>query len=175
MTIKSIKDLKQDSKNANKGSKRGAKAIAQSLGECGAGRSIVCDRNGVVIGGNQVLKAASKIGLPIETIHSDGHKLIVVVRDDLDMETQPEEARRLALFDNRAQELSLDWDAEVIKELQSEGISLEGLWTDEELLKKIMQQELNPPEGLPEDNKDIDESLLAGKSKMKCPDCGYEF
>ena len=43
--------LKLDPHNANRGTDRGRRAVADSLAECGAGRSILVDRDGTVIAG----------------------------------------------------------------------------------------------------------------------------
>lgn len=44
-----ISNLSLDDKNANRGTERGRHLLAESLKKLGAGRSIVCDRNGRVI------------------------------------------------------------------------------------------------------------------------------
>ena len=49
-----ITDLKFDPQNANKGTDRGRKALAASLSEFGAGRSILVDKHGSVIAGNTI-------------------------------------------------------------------------------------------------------------------------
>lgn len=56
--------LKLDPHNANRGTDRGRRAVADSLAECGAGRSILVDRDGTVIAGNKTLEAAQALGLP---------------------------------------------------------------------------------------------------------------
>ena len=104
-------DLRLDPHNANKGSDRGREMVAASLQECGAGRSILADRDGVVIAGNKTLEAARKLGLPVRVVESDGRELVVVRRNDLDL-AKDEKARRLAYLDNRASELGLEWDVE---------------------------------------------------------------
>ncbi len=131
MKINSIQDLKPDQNNANKGTIRGRQLLEKSLSRLGAGRSIVCDKHGTVIGGNKTLEQAQKLRLEIEVIHTQGDKLVAVIRDDLDLETDPR-ARELALADNRIAELDLDWDVEqVLQDLDQ--ISSEGLWTEAEL------------------------------------------
>ncbi len=126
-----ISDLSLDDKNANCGTDRGRKLLAESLKELGAGRSIVCDRNGKIIGGNKTLEQAISLGLEVEAIHTKGDKLIAVVRDDLDLDTDPK-ARALAYSDNRIAELDLSWDVEQIL-ADVDNINIEGLWTEEEL------------------------------------------
>ena len=52
-----ISQLKQDAKNANRGTQRGNAAVAQSLKTLGAGRSILIDKHGNVIAGNKTAAA----------------------------------------------------------------------------------------------------------------------
>ena len=46
-----IEDLKQDSRNFNKGCEQGQELMERSFKEMGAGRSILIDRNGNIIAG----------------------------------------------------------------------------------------------------------------------------
>ena len=79
----SHEELRVDPENANRGTDRGRELVVSSLEECGAGRSILADRDGVVIAGNKTLEAARTLGLPVKTIETDGSELIVVRRSDL--------------------------------------------------------------------------------------------
>lgn len=63
-TIK-LADLTPDARNANKGTKRGADMINRSLGELGAGRSILVDKNGKIIAGNKTTEGAAAIGIAV--------------------------------------------------------------------------------------------------------------
>jgi hypothetical protein len=47
------------------------KLINKSLVECGTGRSIVVDKNNVVIAGNGVYAEAKELGLKVKVIESD--------------------------------------------------------------------------------------------------------
>lgn len=107
----SVKDLKLDLNNANKGSKRGREAIRLSLEKLGAGRSILVDKHGRTIAGNHVLQEYSELGHDdVIMVPTDGKKLMVVQRVDLDLETD-EDAREMAIADNRTTELNLAWNA----------------------------------------------------------------
>lgn len=113
--ISAIDDLTPDPLNANRGTERGAALLEDSLRRYGAGRSILADRNGVVIAGNKTLEKAAELGIPIRTIPTKGTELVVVVREDLDLINDPaDKARALAYFDNRVGELDLSWDTEQI-------------------------------------------------------------
>lgn len=59
MTIKTLADLQPDSRNANRGTQRGRGLVETSLQKYGAGRSVLVDRNGVLIAGNKTTEAAA--------------------------------------------------------------------------------------------------------------------
>jgi len=105
--------------------------LEHSLRQYGAGRSILTDKNGVVIAGNKTLEVAEELGLPIREIETDGHELVVVRRKDLDLTTDAR-ARELAIADNRVGQVNLDWDPVVLAEL-AEKVDLTGLWNEGEL------------------------------------------
>lgn len=114
-------DLIPDDKNANKGTPRGRALIEDSLRNYGAGRSVLTDRNGKLIAGNKTAEVAvGDLGMETIVVETDGTKLVVVRRNDLDLDRDPS-ARALAFTDNRAGELSLSWDEEQIAETIADG------------------------------------------------------
>jgi hypothetical protein len=130
--VETLKDLVPDTRNANKGTERGRSMVERSLRQYGAGRSVLADKNGKLVAGNKTVDVAAELGLEVEVVHSDGKKLIVVQRDDLDLDSK--EGRELALADNRAGELDLEWDRDVLHELEDEGVDVAqfGLEFDED-------------------------------------------
>lgn len=124
--------LVPDPYNANIGSERGDYLVHYSLQEFGAGRSIVTDKNGVVIAGNKTLEKAAELGLKLIEVETDGQALVVVKRNDMDLMTDPK-ARQLAYADNRASELSLTWDVQRLADDAAAGIDLSGMWFPGEL------------------------------------------
>jgi len=130
--ITTLADLTPDKANANKGTERGRSLLQKSLEECGAGRSIVADKDGEVIAGSKALEAAARLGLPVRVVESDGQELVVVQRTDLDL-TEGGKARRLAYFDNRVGQLNLDFDAEQIAADIAAGLQLGDLFSKDEL------------------------------------------
>lgn len=121
--IRSIEDLTPDPQNANKGTEKGARFLEESLREHGAGRSILADRNGVVIAGNKTLEQAASLGIPVRTVHTRGEELVVVVREDLDLIEDPDlRARSLAYYDNRVGQLDLEWDIDQLLEDLDAGV-----------------------------------------------------
>jgi hypothetical protein len=131
-TITTLADLTQDDRNANAGTARGREMVERSLHKLGAGRSILVDRNGKIIAGNKTHEAAAAIGLDAPlVVQSDGTRLVVVQRTDLDMD-EDTAARELAIADNRAAETGLEWDTSVLASL-GESIDLSQFWTHTEI------------------------------------------
>jgi hypothetical protein len=128
---KRLEDLQPDRHNLNRGTKRGADMIARSIDQFGFGRSILVDRNGVIIAGNHVFDDAIERGVPIEVVQTSGDKLVVVQRSDLDMDDA--KARGLALADNRASEVGLEWDAEGLAAAAAEGVTVGAFFYADEL------------------------------------------
>jgi DNA modification methylase len=135
-----LADLHLDPLNANKGTKRGQKAIVSSLERYGAGRSILLDRNGTIIAGNHVVQNAAVAGLADEVIivPSDGTRIIAVQRTDLDLNDP--KARELAIADNRSSELGLEWNPEVLGQLVTD-LDLKPFFTDSELADLLPKTE----------------------------------
>ena len=135
--IKSLGDLTLDSANANAGTERGRAMLDASLREVGAGRSIVVDREGIVIAGNKTVEAAMELGLGFVVVPSDGNSLVVVQREDMDLSEPNGSARRYAYLDNRAGEVGLAWDVSRIMQDVERGVSLEGLWSAAEFTAMV--------------------------------------
>jgi hypothetical protein len=85
--------------------------IRRSLEKLGAGRSILLDSKGRIIAGNKTAEAAGDIGLDdVLIVRTRGDKLVAVLREDLDLDDPAGQARELAYADNRAGQVSLDWN-----------------------------------------------------------------
>lgn len=102
----------EDRHNYRKHSEKNLSLIGKSLDEFGAGRSIVADNTGSVIGGNGTLRAANQRGIPKRIIHTNGEELVVVVRDDI----SPDDPRRakLAIMDNSTTDSS-EFDMDLLQ------------------------------------------------------------
>src|ERR1700693_3434871 len=134
--IRVLSDLIPNDRNANRGTERGRGVIEQSLRKYGTGRSILIDKNGRIIPGNKTVENAGAAGLKdVLVVQSDGTKLIVVQRTDLDLK-HDKAAKELAIADNRAAELNLSWDPEVLAELGKE-IDLTPFFSTKELGKAV--------------------------------------
>jgi hypothetical protein len=88
------------------------------------------DRHDRVIAGNKAVEAARAAGMEsIIVIETDSSSLVAVRRGDLDLETD-KKARELAIADNRASELDLEWNPEVLASLD---VDLQQFWNENEL------------------------------------------
>ena len=131
MSVKSIKDLKPDPRNANLGTERGQAMLERSLQQYGAGRSILVDKHGVVIAGNKTLEQAAALNLDIEVVRTKGDKLVVVQREDLDL-AKDKAAKELAIADNRVGQVNLLFDTNILQSFVQE-VDLKAFWSLEEL------------------------------------------
>ena len=129
-----LNELTPDAHNANKGTERGRYMLDHSLRQYGAGRSILVDKHGRILAGNKTVEAAADIGLDdVVIVHSDGTKLIVVQRDDLDLDDGDDKARLMAYADNRTGQF-MEWDADALKLDLDAGLDLSDMFRDEELI-----------------------------------------
>ena len=169
--VTNINDLSPDARNANKGTVRGRGMVEASLREVGAGRSIVVDREGRVIAGNKTLESAVDIGLEIQVVHTNGERLVVVQRDDLDLSDDTGPARKLAYLDNQASSVGLSWDAEQMLADLNAGFSFNGIFNQDELdamLAGLVAPDFQPVDG-------SEQPRLDQKKAIVCPHCQMEF
>lgn len=149
-----LSDLFQDTHNANKHTERGIKMVKTSIGELGAGRSILVDKNGKIIAGNLTAEQAVAAGIDdVIVVETDGTKLVAVKRTDLDLSDGTGKARQLAYADNRSAEVSIDLDPVVIKSDLDMGLDLGNWFTDFELEELGIVDELKPGDAEPQMNK----------------------
>ncbi|MBW7959865.1 MAG: hypothetical protein H3C69_09950 [Candidatus Promineofilum sp.] len=165
-----ISDLQLDDHNANKGGERGTYMIRRSLERLGAGRSILVDKNGKVIAGNKTLESAGDVGIDdVILVRTRGNQLVAVMREDLDLDDPSGEARQLAYADNRAGEVSLTWDADVLAADIADGVDLSDWFKPLELSAILVGL------GMPEDWTEYDESAADDVKFNECPSCGYKW
>ena len=149
-------EIKFDKRNYRIHNDRNKKLIKKSLEECGAGRSIVIDNDGEIIGGNGVYEAWGN--KPVKVIETDGSELVVVKRTDLS--TDDEKRKMMAVLENTTSDAGEMNNDLVISDFGSEQASELGL--------DVPNIEICPPE---ED--EIDEFKEVEKHLCKCPACGH--
>lgn len=131
--ISKISDLIPDANNYNKGTEFGQGLIEKSIRKNGLGRSLLLDRNGKVIAGNKTLEGTVAAGFADEDIivvKTDGKKLVVVQRTDLDLETR--KGKEMALADNATAKANLAWDYDALgADFQTDELEEWGVFADE--------------------------------------------
>ena len=143
-----MEEIKFDKRNYRKHDKKNKSLIKKSLEKFGAGRSIVVDAEGEIIGGNGVYEQAQKLGLKTKIIETDGSELVVVKRTDL--KTDDEKRKALAVMDNSTSDTS-EFDLELltadfsVDELEDFGI---------ELPEEEEEQEVEVPDVLEKEDSD---------------------
>ena len=105
--------IKFDTRNYRIHGEKNKRLIQKSLKDCGAGRSIVIDRDDCIISGNGVYEQACELGLPVKIVESDGTELIAIKRKDLS--TTDAKRKALALADNHTSDTSA-FDVDMIVE-----------------------------------------------------------
>ena len=104
-----MQELSFDSRNYRIHGDKNKKIIRKSLEDCGAGRSVLVDKDNVLIAGNGVYEQALELGLKVRFVESNGQELIVVKRTDLSGDD--EKRKLLALADNYSSDTSVfDFD-----------------------------------------------------------------
>ncbi len=112
-------DIKLDPKNFRVHNDRNKSIIRKSLEDCGAGRSVLMDKENYLIAGNGVYEQAKALGIPVRVIETNGKELVVVKRTDLSLED--ERRKLLALADNHASDTS-EFDMDLVIENFSEEV-----------------------------------------------------
>ena len=100
-----VTDIQLDPRNYRIHSKENKELIKKSLTECGAGRSVLIDKEGKLIAGNGVFEQAKALKIPTKIVQTDGNTLVVVQRTDL--ATADKKRQRLAVLENSASDLSV--------------------------------------------------------------------
>ena len=144
-----------DARNYRKHSNKNKELINKSLKECGAGRSIVIDKEDNIIAGNGIFEQAQKLGLKTKIIETDGSELVVVKRTDL--ATADEKRKQLAVMDNSTSDSS-EFDIDLLNEdFDTETLLDFGVNVDFDI----------PTDTVEEVNFTVSKKLL------KCPCCGH--
>lgn len=113
--IEKLSDLIPDGNNYNRGTDFGGELIEKSFRRLGAGRSVLADKHGNLMAGNKAGKGFLAAGFKDEDIivvPTDGTKLVVVQRMDLDLKTK--RGKEMALADNATSAANLAWDMEAL-------------------------------------------------------------
>jgi hypothetical protein len=136
-----------DKKNYRKHSEQNKKRIRKSLTECGAGRSVLVDKDGCLIAGNGVYEQAEKMGIKTRVIETDGTELVVVKRTDLG--TDDDKRKLLAMADNATSD-NVEWEDNLLTDdfgldvLDDWDIHIAETLSEDELNDLLVDAEENP-------------------------------
>lgn len=122
--------LHPDPQNANQHTQRGQRIVTESMQKNKFGRPGLAAKDGEVLAGNlSVTEVAADLGAEeVILVYTDGSRPIVHVRTDV--EPGSPEAVALALADNRASEVSLNWSTDILEAIREKEPDLvNGLWT----------------------------------------------
>lgn len=134
VTQKKLTDYQPNPHNHNEGTERGGQMLEKSFNKYGAGRSLVADKNGKLIAGNQSMQGAIDAGMvDVIEVETDGNQIVVVKRTDLDLEGQDTRAVELAYMDNRAHEISFVLDEDQLEADVNRGVDFSAMYTPAEL------------------------------------------
>ena len=146
----------------NKGGKFGFSLLRRAIQILGFGRSILVDKDDIVIAGNDVYKIAQEMGAKIRVIETCGDELIVVKRTDVSI--QDKKGKEMALTDNLTQEKNLNWDSDVILKVMNsvyDGFDPRKWYGDGCLAKELNIEDLFKQGYVPVENKQQQEELVS--------------
>src|SRR5262249_264089 len=99
--------------NINDGSEYGSFLLNKSISETGLGRSILSDKNGILIAGNKTLEVAAQLGFEeVIEVETTGQHLVVFPRTDLDINTP--NGLKAKILDNTVSKHNYRENAEVV-------------------------------------------------------------
>lgn len=156
-----MSEIKFDPNNYRIHSDKNKRVIRKSLEDCGAGRSVLVDKDNVLIAGNGVYQEAQELGIPVRVVETDGKELVVVKRNDLS--SDDEKRKLLALADNHASDTSVfdmdlvldDFSEDLLEELE---FDLDDFHITSSDIESIFSEELKERESKPKE--------------LICPHCG---
>ena len=171
--VVSIDDLIQDDHNFNKGNEQGAQLLERSFRECGAGRSVLIDKDNRLVGGNKAqngFKAAGKRKVII--VDSDADTLVAVRRKDVSLDSA--EGRKMAYLDNLTTQVNLTWDETELEAVQADvdGFDIADFGFDIEDLPQVTfpTGDETEEQAIERKRKEFEEKMAAGELDENDPE-----
>ena len=133
-----VDELIPDNHNFNKGCEQGAQLLERSFRECGAGRSVLIDKDNRLVGGNKAQKGFKAAGKKkVIIVDSDADTLVAVRRKDVSLDSA--EGRKMAYLDNLTTQVNLTWDQTELEAVQAdvEGFDIADFGFDIEDLPQV--------------------------------------
>jgi len=170
--VVSIDDLIQDDHNFNKGNEQGAQLLERSFRECGAGRSVLIDKDNRLVGGNKAQKGFKAAGKKkVIIVDSDADTLVAVRRKDVSLDSA--EGRKMAYLDNLTTQVNLTWDQTELEAVQAdvEGFDIADFGFDIEDLPQVTFPTGEKTERTFDDPNDMSDKIEVGyKVEIDCED-----
>lgn len=158
-----LSEFRPASVNANKHTARGMGLLDDSMSEVGYLTPMTVAADGESVDGSARMETAiERFGDEAVVIEHDGTVPIVMVRKDMPSADDPR-AKKAALYANRTAEVNLEWDAEVLASLAEDDVSLDGLFTGDELADLLIESPT------------VDKPQMRTVKLVTCPECGAEF
>ena len=173
MMAKQVKDFRPATRNANRHTQRGLKALDTSIRNDGWIGAMTAAADGEMIAGSARLETvADALGTDAQPIvvETDGTRPVVVIRKDIPTADDPR-AQRLGLADNRIHALDISWDVEVLAGFDADVIG--ELWTPAEL--SDLGQAWADDKAPEVEFKEYDESVADEVEYLICPECGHKW
>lgn len=127
-----LTDYRSQAKNANKHTQRGMGMLEKSIQQDGWIGAITVAADGETFDGSARIETGTSAGFEDAiVVRSDGSKPVVHIREDILTADDPR-AKRLGVAANRVAAVDLEWDTDVLAELNDEGL-LDGLFFENEL------------------------------------------
>lgn len=168
--MSTIEELKFDKKNFNKHTAKGMGLLEKSLQQFGAGRSILVDKDNNIIAGNGIVEAAASAGITkTRVVETTGDELVVVKRNDVELDSL--QGREMALADNATAAADLDWDGDNLRdELDEETLDkwdVDAGWADD---VEVGEDEAPEIDEKSEPKSRLGEIYILGGHKLMCGD-----
>lgn len=114
----SLSNFRKQARNANKHTKRGLDLLDKSIRENGWIGAMTAAADGEIFDGSARLETVAT-ALPADPIvvETDGKRPVIIKRTDIKKASDPK-AVRLALEANRIAQVDLNWDVDVLGEIQ---------------------------------------------------------
>ena len=171
--VVSIDDLIQDDHNFNKGNEQGAQLLERSFRECGAGRSVLIDKDNRLVGGNKAQKGFKAAGKKkVIIVDSDADTLVAVRRKDVSLDSA--EGRKMAYLDNLTTQVNLTWDETELEAVQAdvEGFDVADFGFDIEDLPQVTfpTGDETEEQAIERKRKEFEEKMAAGELDENDPE-----
>lgn len=168
--------FRKQQRNANKHTDRGLQMLSESIVENGWIGAITVAADGETFDGSARLETGQELfeNNPI-IVETDGSRAVVVKRIDIPT-ADDQRAKKLAIAANRIAQIDLDWDVDILGELEQE-IDLTNLFNEDELESILLnvekssfseEKEFETVDEFKEFDEDID-------TEHCCPKCGYKW